>query len=149
MPPSVCIFSPRCGQAAIVEHDGSVYACDHFAYPEYRLGNLAQDDPAALTNSKAQIKFGRAREETLPDICRRCDYRFACHGECPKNRFLESPDGEPGWNYLCAGYLKYFRHITRYMNAMAQLLAAGLPASAVMDAFDGFLIVRRPPVAAT
>jgi len=87
-------------------------------------------------------------KEALPGICRGCDYRFACHGECPKNRFLDSPDGEPGWNYLCRGYLKYFRHITQYMNAMAQLLAAGLPAAAVMEAFKGPLIVHRPPAAA-
>jgi uncharacterized protein len=113
-------------------------------YPEYRLGNLRDDDAATLMASPAQTAFGAAKEDTLPAICRRCDYRFACHGECPKNRFLTSPDGEPGWNYLCTGYLKYFRHITQYMNAMAQLLAAGLPASAVMDAFDGPLIVQRP-----
>ncbi|HKY90882.1 MAG TPA: anaerobic sulfatase maturase [Nevskiaceae bacterium] len=143
LPASVCIFSPRCGKAAIVEHDGSVYACDHFVYPEYRLGNLRDDDPAVLMRSKAQADFGAAKQDTLPGMCRRCDYRFACHGECPKNRFLESPDGEPGLNYLCAGYLKYFRHITQYMNAMARLLGAGMPASAVMEAFNGPLIVRR------
>ncbi|GAB2514196.1 anaerobic sulfatase maturase [Pseudoxanthomonas sangjuensis] len=142
---TVCLFAPRCGKAAIVEHDGSVYSCDHYMYPEYRLGNLRETDAAALMASAKQRDFGAAKEEALPGICRRCDYRFACNGECPKNRFLASPDGEPGWNYLCAGYLKYFRHITQYMNAMAQLLAAGLPASAVMDAFDGPLVVRKRP----
>ncbi|HET8883796.1 MAG TPA: anaerobic sulfatase maturase [Solimonas sp.] len=144
LPATVCLFAPRCGKAAIVEHDGSVYSCDHFMYPEYRLGNLRDDDPATLMASPAQLAFGAAKQDALPAICRRCDYRFACHGECPKNRFLTSPDDEPGWNYLCTGYLKYFRHITQYMNAMAQLLSAGLPASAVMDAFDGPLIVHRP-----
>jgi uncharacterized protein len=144
LPATVCLFAPRCGKAAIVEHDGSVYSCDHFMYPEYRLGNLRDDDAATLMASPAQTAFGAAKQDTLPAICRRCDYRFACHGECPKNRFLTSPDGEPGWNYLCAGYLKYFRHITQYMNAIAQLLAAGLPASAVRGAFDGPLIVQRP-----
>jgi uncharacterized protein len=143
LPASVCIFSERCGKAAIVEHDGSVYSCDHFMYPEYRLGNLRTDDAGALMRSTAQREFGDSKASTLPETCRRCDYRFACHGECPKNRFVESPDGEPGLNYLCAGYLKYFRHITQYMNAMAQLLAAGLPAAKVMEAFEGPLIVRR------
>jgi len=144
LPATVCLFAPRCGKAAIVEHDGSVYSCDHFMYPEYQLGNLRDDDAATLMASPAQTAFGAVKQDTLPAICRRCDYRFACHGECPKNRFMTSPDGEPGWNYLCPSYLKYFRHITQYMNAMAQLLSAGLPASAVMDAFDGPLIVQRP-----
>src|SRR5690606_3489607 len=106
-------------------------------------------DASTLMSSARQRDFGAAKEETLPGICRRCDYRFACHGECPKNRFMTSPDGEPGWNYLCPGYLKYFRHITQYMNAMAQLLAAGLPASAVMDAFAGPLIIRTPSTSST
>jgi uncharacterized protein len=141
LPPSVCIFAPRCGKAAIVEHDGSVYSCDHYMYPEYRLGNLNHDDAAAMIASPTQREFGAAKELSLPGICQRCDYRFACHGECPKNRFLSSPDGEPGWNYLCPGYLKYFRHITQAMNAMAQLLAHGQPASAVMKAFDGPLLI--------
>jgi len=141
LPPSVCLFSARCGKAAIVEHDGSVYSCDHFMYPEHRLGSLMQDDPAALMASPQQTRFGAVKEETLPGICRRCEFRFACHGECPKNRFMQSPDGEPGWNYLCPSYLKYFRHITKYMNAMAKLLSHGLPASAVMDAIKGPLAI--------
>ncbi|MNO18447.1 Anaerobic sulfatase-maturating enzyme [compost metagenome] len=141
LPPSVCLFSPRCGKAAIVEHDGNVYSCDHFMYPEYRLGNLQTDDPATLLASPAQEAFGAAKEETLPTLCVQCDYRFACHGECPKNRFMTAPNGEPGLNYLCPSYKKYFRHLTPYMNAMAQLVSHGKPLPLIMQAFDGPLIV--------
>ncbi|MGF6775539.1 anaerobic sulfatase maturase [Paraburkholderia sp. GAS334] len=141
VPAGVCLFSPRCGKAAIVEHNGDVYSCDHFVYPQYKLGNIQHDEPAAMITSPAQQAFGLAKEESLPDYCRKCDYRFACHGECPKNRFMATPDGEPGLNYLCAGYKKYFRHVTQYMNAMAKLLGHGLPASAIMQAFKGPLII--------
>lgn len=141
LPASVCLFSPRCGKAAIVEHDGNVYSCDHYMYPEYLLGNLKTDDPARLLASPAQQAFGAAKEEKLPAYCQQCDYRFACHGECPKNRFMSAPDGEPGLNYLCPGYKKYFRHLTPYMNAMAQLVSHKQPASLIMQAFSGPLIV--------
>ncbi|CAG4917207.1 anaerobic sulfatase maturase [Paraburkholderia saeva] len=133
LPAGACIFSPRCGKAAIVEHDGSVYSCDHFMYPEYRLGNLASDDLTTMMSSRAQTDFGMAKETSLPDECLRCEFRFACHGECPKNRFIESADGEAGLNYLCAGYKAYFRHITPAMNVMARLLGQGKPADEVMD----------------
>ena len=142
LPPSVCLFAPRCGKAAIVEHDGSLYACDHYMYPEYRLGNIREQDPAELLASPAQQAFGAAKEEALPDYCRSCDYRFACHGECPKNRFIETPDGQPGLNYLCAGYKHYFRHITPYLNAMAKLIAHGQPAELIMQAFNGPLLIK-------
>jgi uncharacterized protein len=130
--PGACIFSARCGKAAIVEHDGSVYSCDHFMYPQYRLGNLATDDLGTLMNSPAQKAFGDAKETSLPDECVRCEFRFACNGECPKNRFIKSSDGEPGMNYLCAGYKTYFRHITPAMNIMARLLGEGKDADGVM-----------------
>jgi len=142
LPASVCLFAPRCGKAAIVEHDGSLYSCDHYMYPEYRLGNILEQDPAALLDSPAQTAFGAAKENTLPSYCQRCDYLFACHGECPKNRFIETPDGKPGLNYLCAGYKTYFRHITPYMNAMAKLLAHGQPADLIMQAFNGPLLIK-------
>ncbi|CAE6851443.1 Anaerobic sulfatase-maturating enzyme [Paraburkholderia nemoris] len=142
LPASVCLFAPRCGKAAIVEHDGSMYACDHFVYPEYKLGNIRTDDAAAMIASPAQTAFGEAKESTLPQYCRQCSYRFACHGECPKNRFIATPDGEAGLNYLCAGYKKYFRHITQYMNAMAKLLSHGQPAELIMQAFKGPLLVK-------
>jgi uncharacterized protein len=140
-PATVCLFAPRCGKAAIVEHNGDVYSCDHFMYPQYKLGNVAGNDVAALLESPRQRAFGAAKEDSLPEYCRRCDYRFACHGECPKNRFIATPDGEPGLNYLCAGYKQYFRHITPYMNAMGKLLSHGLPASAIMQACKGPLVI--------
>ncbi|MDM4765057.1 anaerobic sulfatase maturase [Pelomonas sp. SE-A7] len=133
LPATTCIFSERCGRAAIVEHDGSVYSCDHFMYPEYRLGNLRTDDPAALLASPQQQAFGNAKADTLPRQCRECEFRFACQGECPKNRFIRTADGEAGLNYLCAGYLKYFRHITPAMNRMGALLAQGRDAAEVMQ----------------
>lgn len=142
MPATVCLFSPRCGKAAIVEHDGSVYSCDHFMYPEYRLGNLADNDLGEMMDSPRQRAFGDAKEETLPGVCQRCPYRFACHGECPKNRFAVSAEGEAGLNYLCPGYLKFFQHITPTMNAMARLLEHGQPADLVMEALKGPLIVK-------
>lgn len=141
LPASVCLFSPRCGKAAIVEHDGDVYSCDHYMYPEYRLGNLKTDDPAELLVSPAQQAFGAAKELTLPTLCQQCDYRFACHGECPKNRFATAPNGEPGLNYLCPSYKKYFRHLTPYMNAMAQLVSHKQPAALIMQAFSGPLLI--------
>ena len=131
--PTACIFSPRCGKAGIVEHDGSVYSCDHFMYPQYRLGNLATDDLVAMMDSPAQRAFGDAKETALPGECRRCEFRFACNGECPKNRFIQTSDGEAGLNYLCAGYKKYFHHITPAMNIMARLLGEGRPADGVMQ----------------
>jgi uncharacterized protein len=142
VPVGVCLFSARCGKAAIVEHDGSVYSCDHFMYPEYRLGNLQQDDLTKIMQSPQQQRFGAAKEERLPAVCRSCTYQFACHGECPKNRFATAPDGEYGLNYLCPGYLKYFRHITQSMNGMAKLLENGQPASLIKDAFTRPLLVK-------
>ena len=132
LPLTIVRGSARCGKAAIVEHDGSVYSCDHFMYPQYRLGNLLADDVTTMMNSPAQQAFGAAKETTLPSDCLSCEFRFACHGECPKNRFIKTSDGEPGLNYLCAGYKKYFRHITPAMNIMARLLSEGRPADEVM-----------------
>ncbi len=142
VPVGVCLFSKRCGKAAIVEHDGSVYSCDHFMYPEYRLGNLKKDDLATLMQSPKQQRFGAAKEERLPAVCRSCTYQFACHGECPKNRFATAPDGEYGLNYLCPSYLKYFKHITQSMNGMAKLLEHRQPASMIKEAFKSPLIVK-------
>lgn len=142
VPVGVCLFSPRCGKAAIVEHNGDVYACDHFMYPNYRLGNLQQEPLDKLMNQPEQIAFGAAKEDGLTQMCRDCSYRFACHGECPKNRFARTPDGEPGHNYLCPSYLKFFRHITPTMNAMAKLLQHGQPAALIKNAFKGPLIVK-------
>jgi uncharacterized protein len=142
LPASVCLFAKRCGKALIVEHNGDVYSCDHFMYDGYKLGNVQQDELAVMAASPAQRAFGAAKEETLPAYCKRCPYLFACNGECPKNRFETSPDGERGMNYLCPSYEKYFRHITPAMNALAQVVSKGLPAATIMEAYKGPLIIR-------
>ncbi|MGD1063276.1 MAG: anaerobic sulfatase maturase [Terracidiphilus sp.] len=124
MEASLCIFRKQCGAALAIEHSGDLYSCDHFVYPENRLGNIMDSALAALAGSEQQQKFGEAKETTLPRYCRECDVRFACNGECPKHRFLTTPDGEPGLNYLCAGYKMFFHHIDPAMRFMASELAA-------------------------
>ena len=124
MEASLCIFRKQCGAALAIEHSGDLYSCDHFVYPENRLGNIMESPLAALVASEQQQHFGEAKESTLPRYCRECDVRFACNGECPKHRFLTTPDGEPGLNYLCAGYKMFFHHVDPYMRMMASELAA-------------------------
>ena len=124
MEASLCIFRKTCGAALAIEHSGDLYSCDHFVYPENRLGNIMESPLASLVASAQQQHFGEAKESTLPRYCRECDVRFACNGECPKHRFLTTPDGEPGLNYLCAGYKIFFHHIDPYMRFMAAELAA-------------------------
>ena len=124
MEASLCIFRKTCGAALAIEHSGDLYSCDHFVYPENRLGNIMESPLASLVASAQQQHFGEAKEFTLPRYCRECDVRFACNGECPKHRFLTTPDGEPGLNYLCAGYKMFFHHIDPYMRFMAAELAA-------------------------
>ena len=122
--PSLCVFRRKCGSALAIEHSGDLYSCDHYVYPQNRLGNIMESPLQALVNSGQQQNFGDAKETTLPRYCRECDVRFACNGECPKHRFLTTPDGEPGLNYLCAGYKIFFHHIDPYMRFMAGELAA-------------------------
>jgi uncharacterized protein len=124
MEASLCIFKRQCGQALALEHGGDLYSCDHFVYPQNRLGNIMDAPLAALVESEQQRNFGEAKESTLPKYCRECDVRFACNGECPKHRFLKTPDGEAGLNYLCAGYKMFFHHVDPYMRFMARELAA-------------------------
>ncbi|MDX5337259.1 MAG: SPASM domain-containing protein, partial [Marinobacter sp.] len=132
VPPSVCIFSKTCGTALALEHNGDLYSCDHFVEPDYRLGNIQDTPMIDLIASEQQRQFGQAKADTLPTYCQNCEVRFACNGGCPKNRFLETPDGEPGLNYLCAGYKAFFTHIDRPMRLMAQLLRQGRYADEVM-----------------
>ncbi len=129
---SLCTFAERCGDAVVVEHNGDVYSCDHFVQSRYRLGNLLQRDLGAMVRSPEQRAFGNAKLDRLPEMCLRCDVRFACHGECPKNRFLRTPQGEPGLNYLCAGYKRFFHHIDTPMRILGALLQAGRPPSEIM-----------------
>ncbi len=122
LPPATCIFAETCGNALALEHNGDLYACDHYVEPEHRLGNITERHMVELVASDQQRAFGNAKRDTLPRYCRECEVRFACHGECPRNRFLTTPDGEPGLNYLCAGYKAFFNHIDHPMQMMAGLL---------------------------
>lgn len=131
-PSTLCVFGETCGDAMAMEHNGDLYACDHYVYPQYKLGNVGTDSLTDMVASAAQRKFGTDKRDTLPRYCRECDVKFACNGECPKHRFLTTPDGEPGLNYLCAGYKKFFRHIDPYMREMGRLLGAGRPAAGIM-----------------
>lgn len=131
--PSLCVFSKTCGSALALEHSGDLYSCDHFVYPENRLGNIVETPLQVLVNSPEQQAFGNAKLESLPRMCRDCSVRFACNGECPKHRFTKTPDGEQGLNYLCAGYKYFFNHIDPYMRFMAQELRAGRAPANVMQ----------------
>lgn len=133
MPAPLCFFAERCGDAMILEHNGDLYACDHFVYPEYRRGNILTAPMAEMARSEAQRKFGSDKFDRLPAYCRNCDVFFVCHGECPKHRFIQTPDGEPGLNWLCEGYKKFFHHAAPYMQQMAALLRAGRPAADIMQ----------------
>jgi uncharacterized protein len=132
-PAGVCVFSENCGRAIAIEHNGDAYSCDHYVYPRYKLGNLMNTSLGAMVDSPAQEAFGRAKSASLPRYCRECPVRFACHGECPKHRFLRTPDGEGGLNYLCAGYKKFFKHIDSPMRTMGALLHNGQPPAAIME----------------
>jgi uncharacterized protein len=122
MEPPLCVFRKTCGDAMALEHNGDLYSCDHFVYPRYKLGNVKEKTLLEMASSAAQKKFGEDKATSLPTYCQKCTYKFACNGECPKHRFISTPDGEPGLNYLCAGYKLFFSHIDPYMKQMAQLL---------------------------
>ena len=130
--PSLCIFSPTCGSSLALEHNGDLYPCDHYVEPEYLLGNILETPMAELVVSEKQLAFGQDKLRSLPKYCRECDVRFACHGECPRNRFLTTPDGEGGLNYLCAGYKMLFHHIDPAMRTMAGLIRQGRFAEEIM-----------------
>jgi uncharacterized protein len=132
-PPGICAFSETCGTAMAMEHNGDMYSCDHFVEPAYLLGNIKQTHMIDLVMSDQQQKFGQDKFDTLPKYCRECPVLFACYGECPRNRFIHTPDGEPGLNYLCAGYKMFFQHIDRPMRMMADLLRRGHYADEVMN----------------
>jgi uncharacterized protein len=131
--PSLCIFQPTCGSALALEHNGDLYSCDHFVEPAFLLGNIQETHLIELVASDQQRKFGQDKFDTLPQYCRQCEVLFACYGECPRNRFIHTPDGEPGLNYLCAGYKLFFNHIDHPMRLMAELLRRGRYADEVMN----------------
>jgi uncharacterized protein len=132
-PSGICAFSETCGTAMVLEHNGDVYSCDHFVEPRYLLGNIMERPLASIAGSAKQRRFGREKLDLLPEYCRRCEVRFVCNGECPKNRFIKTPDGEPGLNYLCAGYKDFFRHIDGSMRFMASELRCGRSPANIMS----------------
>ena len=145
---SLCIFRETCGEGVALEHNGDLYSCDHFVEPGYLLGNIMRTPLAELVNSDRQRQFGQDKQTSLPKYCRECDYLFACHGECPKSRFLDTPDGEAGLNYLCAGLKAYFEHVDPYMRALADLLRRGRPAADIMTILARQDELRRKALAA-
>jgi serine-type anaerobic sulfatase-maturating enzyme len=132
VPGAVCVFNETCGTALALEHNGDVYSCDHFVQPDYKLGNITETPLVDLVASDRQHAFGHAKRTGLPRLCRECLVRFACHGECPRNRFVMTPDGEAGLNHLCAGYKAFFTHIDLPMQVMADLLRRGRYADEIM-----------------
>jgi uncharacterized protein len=134
---TVCIFGPTCGLGVALEHNGDLYSCDHFVEPKHLLGNILDTPLIDLVASEKQLGFGRDKKEALPRYCRDCEFLRVCHGECPKNRFVATPDGEPGLNYLCAGYKAFFKHADKAMRIMAGLLRQDRPASEVMAVLAG------------
>lgn len=130
---SLCVFAEKCGSALAIEHNGDLYSCDHYVYPRYKLGNVMNHSLGAMLDSAPQIKFGNDKFDSLPKYCRECEVRFACNGECPKHRFIQTPDGEPGLNYLCAAYKKFFKHIDPHMKIMERLLRAERAPAEIMQ----------------
>ena len=129
---SLCVHSPECGNAIAVEHNGDVYSCDHYVEPEYRIGNVAEASFTDLLASPEQREFGRSKRTSLPTQCQECPVRWACHGGCPKDRFDTTADGEPGLNYLCAGYYGFYSHVQPTLERLGRLLQSGRPASDIM-----------------
>jgi uncharacterized protein len=134
--PGICSLSAHCGHAAVMEHNGDVYSCDHFVFPEYRLGNLNEKTITEMVYSPQQQRFAQMKTAMLPRQCRECPFLFACHGECPKNRFLRDKYGNAGLNYLCEGYRQFFSHVTPHMNFMRRELQAGRPPANIMQALN-------------
>lgn len=131
--PGVCSLAEECGHAGIIEANGDVYSCDHFVFPDYKLGNIRKDNLIGLMYGLQQNQFSARKKLLLPNQCKQCRWLFACHGECPRNRFCKSEDGERGLNYLCKGYKKFFSHVAPYMDTMASLYQQGLPPADIMQ----------------
>lgn len=130
--PGICAYSKECGHAGVMEHNGDVYSCDHFVFPEYKLGNIRDHSLIDMFYGEQQQEFSRLKHSTLPRQCKECDMEFACHGECPKNRFMKDKYGDSGLNYLCLGYYHYYQHVAPYMDYMKQELMSQRPPSNIM-----------------
>lgn len=131
--PGVCTLAKTCGHAGVMEFNGDIYSCDHFVYPEYKLGNIRSQTLTQMMYSPQQIKFGNDKYDKLPRQCKECQFLFACYGECPKNRIVKTKDGEDGLNYLCQGYYRFFKHVAPYMDFMKNELENGRPPANVMS----------------
>ena len=131
--PGICAYSKECGHAGVMEHNGDVYSCDHFVFPEYKLGNIREQSLIDMLYGEKQQVFSRLKHTSLPRQCKECDMEFACHGECPKNRFEKDKYGEPGLNYLCQGYYQYYTHVAPYMDFMKRELLAQRPPANIMN----------------
>ena len=131
--PGICAYSKECGHAGVMEHNGDVYSCDHFVFPEYKLGNIRDQSLIDMLYGEKQQAFSRLKHTSLPRQCKECDMEFACHGECPKNRFEKDKYGEPGLNYLCQGYYQYYTHVAPYMDFMKRELLAQRPPANIMN----------------
>lgn len=130
---SLCVHAPTCGTALVLEHNGDMYSCDHYVEPEYKLGNIFETSMIDLVTSPQQVQFGRNKQILLPPMCQQCDVLFACNGGCPKDRFINTPDGKPGLNYLCEGFQNFFRHVDQPMRRMAELISQGRFADEIMN----------------
>ena len=131
--PGICAYSKECGHAGVMEHNGDVYSCDHFVFPEYKLGNIRDQSLIDMLYGEKQQAFSRLKHTSLPRQCKECDMEFACHGECPKNRFEKDKYGEPGLNYLCQGYYQYYSYVAPYMDFMKRELLAQRPPANIMN----------------
>lgn len=130
--PGICAYSKECGHAGVMEHNGDVYSCDHFVFPEYKLGNIRDHSLIDMLYGEQQQEFSHLKHSSLPRQCKECDMEFACHGECPKNRFMKDKYGDSGLNYLCPGYYHYYQHVAPYMDYMKQELMSQRPPSNIM-----------------
>jgi uncharacterized protein len=130
---SLCVFAEKCGAALAIEHNGDLYSCDHYVYPRHKLGNVMNQSLGEMVNSPQQVSFGSDKFDSLPKFCRDCEVRFACNGECPKHRFIKTPDGEDGLNYLCPAYKKFFNHINPAMRTMSHLLRTNQAPAQIME----------------
>ena len=130
-PPPLCIYAKTCGHAGVVEYNRDVYSCDHYVFPGYRLGNIKDKSLLTHIRSPFQVQFGMDKWDLLPVYCKQCEFLDLCAGECPKNRIINAPDGEPGLNYLCKGLKLFYKHVEPYMDYMANELIYNRPASNV------------------
>lgn len=137
--PGVCVFAQTCGRGVALEHNGDLYSCDHFVDPAHLLGNVLETPLVELVTSRRQVSFGSAKRDALPSKCKECEFEFACFGECPKNRFISTSDGEPGLNYLCEGYKEFFGHVDALMSLMTDLLARRRRPAEIME-----ILARTP-----